>query len=140
MIREFKPKAAAIEGVFVYKNPASAFKLAQARGVILLAAALCDVPVFEYAPQLVKLALTGSGRAEKTQVAYMVGKILGLTEKISLDASDALSLAICHSGQSQMSELPGAPALGNRSRSSSWRRLRPQDLPALGFRVEAKSD
>jgi crossover junction endodeoxyribonuclease RuvC len=89
------PEEVAIERVFVNRNVDSALKLGQARG-----AALCAVPkglpVFEYAPRAIKLALVGSGAAEKAQVAHMIRTIFALQGRLSPDASDALAVAVCH--------------------------------------------
>jgi crossover junction endodeoxyribonuclease RuvC len=95
LIREHAPAEVAVERVFVSRNADSALKLGQARG-----AALCAVPegipVFEYAPRAIKLALVGSGAAEKFQVAHMVRTLLTLRERLGPDAADALAVAVCH--------------------------------------------
>lgn len=95
LIAQHEPGEIAIERVFVNRNVESALKLGQARG-----AALCaippGVPVFEYAPRAIKLAIVGSGAAEKTQVAHMIKTLLRLNESISADAADALAIAVCH--------------------------------------------
>ena len=70
------PDEAAVEDVFVAKNPASALKLGQARGAAISACAAAGLAVHAYAPTLVKKSLCGVGRAEKTQVAFMVGQVL----------------------------------------------------------------
>jgi crossover junction endodeoxyribonuclease RuvC len=95
LIGEHQPAEVAVERVFVNRNVQSALKLGQARG-----AALCAVPkglpVFEYAPRAIKMALVGSGAAEKSQVAHMITTLLRLKERIGPDASDALAVAVCH--------------------------------------------
>ena len=91
-----KPDAAAVEGGFYFKNAKTAMILGEARGVVIATCAAAGVPVFEYAPRLVKQSLTGFGAAEKKQVAKMVITILGLREEPPEDAADALALAICH--------------------------------------------
>ncbi|MCX7006294.1 MAG: crossover junction endodeoxyribonuclease RuvC [Kiritimatiellaeota bacterium] len=91
-----KPDAAAIEGGFFFKNAKTAMILGEARGVVIATCAAAGVPVYEYAPRLVKQSLTGFGAAEKAQVAKMVVTILGLRETPAEDAADALALAICH--------------------------------------------
>jgi crossover junction endodeoxyribonuclease RuvC len=95
LIGEHQPAEVAVERVFVNRNVQSALKLGQARG-----AALCAVPrglpVFEYAPRAIKLALVGSGAAEKSQVAHMISTLLRLPGRIGPDASDALAVAVCH--------------------------------------------
>jgi len=98
------PGEVAIERVFVNRNVDSALKLGQARG-----AALCAVPkglpVFEYAPRAIKLALVGSGAADKIQVAHMIRALLGLEGRISPDAADALAVAVCHAHSRRLEEL-----------------------------------
>jgi crossover junction endodeoxyribonuclease RuvC len=95
LIEEHRPAEVAVERVFVNRNVESALKLGQARG-----AALCAVPrglpVFEYAPRAIKLALVGSGAAEKSQVTHMITTLLRLQGRIGPDASDALAVAVCH--------------------------------------------
>lgn len=91
------PAECAIESIFFSVNVKSAFATGQARGVALLATADASLPVGEYGPGEVKLAVTGSGSADKKQVQYMVRAILGLAEEPKPDhAADALALAICH--------------------------------------------
>ena len=97
VIQEGQPREVAVESLFHAKNARSALLLGHARGVALLAAARRDLPLFEYAPQEVKKALVGTGRAEKQQVQVMVKLLLGLAEPVRpLDASDAVAIAICH--------------------------------------------
>ena len=90
------PAAAAVEEVFVNKNPGSTLKLGQARGVALLVPAMRGVPVAEYATNLVKKSLVGAGHAEKSQVAHMVRLLLSAAGPLEADAADALAVAICH--------------------------------------------
>ena len=97
VIRQFSPDEAAFEGVFHAANVQSALKLGHARGVCIHAAAEADLPVYEYSPAEVKMAVTGYGRAEKPQVQQMVRALLKLTVSTGpYDASDALAVAICH--------------------------------------------
>jgi crossover junction endodeoxyribonuclease RuvC len=96
LISAHEPAEIAIERVFMHRNPDSALKLGQARGVAMCAAALAGAQVFEYAPRAVKLALVGSGSAEKSQVQHMVCAILTLPAPKTFDASDALALSLCH--------------------------------------------
>ena len=96
VITRNQPQEAAVEGVFTSRNPRSAILLGQARGVALLAAAHHDLPVFEYPPASVKMALVGAGRADKEQVRAMVRALLATKQPLGLDASDALALAITH--------------------------------------------
>jgi crossover junction endodeoxyribonuclease RuvC len=91
------PAECAIETLYFKVNVKSAFATGQARGVALLATADAGLPVGEYGPGEVKLAVTGTGSADKKQVQYMVRAILGLAEQPKPDhAADALALAICH--------------------------------------------
>ncbi|MFC2149392.1 crossover junction endodeoxyribonuclease RuvC [Candidatus Auribacterota bacterium] len=97
VIDSHKPQAVAIENVFYCKNVNSAIKLGEARGVAILAAAESDLEIFEYMPRKVKQAVVGQGGADKIQVLKMVKMLLGLKEDIeSVDASDALAVALCH--------------------------------------------
>jgi crossover junction endodeoxyribonuclease RuvC len=97
LIRRHQPDLAAVETLVYAKNAQSAFKLGQVRGVALLAAVEGGLQVAEYTPLQVKSAVTGYGAAGKTQVQRMVQSLLGLREPPrSLDAADALAVAICH--------------------------------------------
>lgn len=96
IIQQHAPHEAAIEETFVNRDPQSALKLGQARGVAYLAPALSGLPVSEYAANLVKKTITGSGHAEKTQVAAMIRILLPLSNPQNADASDALAVAVCH--------------------------------------------
>jgi crossover junction endodeoxyribonuclease RuvC len=125
----------AIEDVLTLKNPRSALRLAQARGVAVLAAALLDLPVFEYAPGQIKSAVAGHGRAEKSQVAYMVRQILGSAAEFAPDASDALAAAICHASQKTRLAASGPAAPGKSGKSPKWSEMTPADLAALGYKV-----
>ena len=91
-----RPAEAAIEETFVNKNPGSTLKLGQARGAVMLVPALADVPVFEYAANLVKKSLVGTGHADKVQVQAMVAILLPGVGAAGSDAADALAVAICH--------------------------------------------
>ena len=97
VIRELEPEAAAFENLFYATNVQSALKLGHVRGVSMFAAAEANLPVFEYSPLEVKSAVTGYGRAEKSQVQQMVRALLKLNAQPEpYDASDALAVAICH--------------------------------------------
>jgi crossover junction endodeoxyribonuclease RuvC len=95
LMSEHAPVEVAIERVFVSRNVDSALKLGQARGAALCAVP-AGVPVFEYAPRAIKLAVVGSGAAEKFQVAHMIKALLALGERPGADAADALAVAVCH--------------------------------------------
>ena len=90
------PDAAAVEEVFVNKNPQSTLKLGQARGVTLMIAARAGIEVGEYAPTLVKKAVVGTGTADKAQVHSMVQRLLPGVKLNGADAADALAVAVCH--------------------------------------------
>lgn len=92
----YRPDAAAVEETFVNRNPASALKLGQARGVVLLAPAEMGIPVFEYAANLVKKSVVGAGHADKHQIDAMVRMLLPGCDAATPDAADALAVAICH--------------------------------------------
>jgi crossover junction endodeoxyribonuclease RuvC len=96
LVIEHRPDMIAIERVFIHRNPDSALKLGQARGVALCAAAALGAEVYEYAPRAIKLAVTGYGAAEKSQVTRMVCALLALTSAPGADAADALAVALCH--------------------------------------------
>lgn len=96
LVESESPAEAAVEETFVNRDPQSALKLGQARGVALAALALMDLPVAEYAANLVKKTVVGVGHAEKNQVAMMVKMLLPSCQIASPDAADALAVAICH--------------------------------------------
>jgi crossover junction endodeoxyribonuclease RuvC len=101
VIAEHDPAEVAVERVFVNRNPDSALKLGQARGAALCALP-AGLPVFEYAPRAIKLALVGSGSAEKPQVAHMIKLLLRIDGHLAADASDALAVAVCHAHSRRM--------------------------------------
>jgi crossover junction endodeoxyribonuclease RuvC len=97
LIREFAPDEVAIESVFTALNMKTALRLAEMRGVILLAAAQADVASFSYSPRQIKAAVAGYGHADKEQVQRMVRATLGMGETPEPpDAADALAVALCH--------------------------------------------
>ena len=96
LIADHQPSAAAVEEVFVNKNPQSTLKLGQARGVVLMCAARAGIDVGEYAPTLVKKAVVGTGGADKPQVHAMVSRLLPGVKIAGPDAADALAVAITH--------------------------------------------
>jgi crossover junction endodeoxyribonuclease RuvC len=96
LIADHRPEAAAVEEVFVNKNPQSTLKLGQARGVALMIAARAGLDVGEYAARLVKKAVVGNGAAEKAQVHAMVQRLLPGCAIAGPDAADALAVAITH--------------------------------------------
>ena len=107
LIRWHEPKAMALEDLFFGKNASSALSVGEARGVALLAASANAVPCFDYTPQAVKKAVSGSGSADKAQVQRMVATLLGLPEPPTPDhAADAFAVAICHAGSAAARQAP----------------------------------
>lgn len=96
ILRQWKPDSAAVEETFVNKNAASALKLGQARGVVLAVPALCGLEVAEYAANLVKKSVVGTGHADKDQIGMMVRTLLPSCGRIGPDEADALAVAITH--------------------------------------------
>jgi crossover junction endodeoxyribonuclease RuvC len=107
VIDEHKPQQAAVEETFVNSNARAALALGQARGVALAAAARCGVLVGEYAPATIKKAVVGSGQADKTQIAFMVRRLLPTAGDVTADAADALAIAICHSAHGSFQRRAG---------------------------------
>ncbi len=96
LIERLHPDALAVEDCFHSANARTALVLGHVRGVVLLAGAQAGVPVHEYPPATVKQQVTGYGRAEKQQVAFMVTRLLALAEECAAgDATDALAVALC---------------------------------------------
>jgi crossover junction endodeoxyribonuclease RuvC len=128
LLHAASPDCVAVENLFHAKNVRSALTLGHARGVAVLAAVQAGVPVVEYTPAEVKMAVVGYGRAEKTQVQQMVQLLLGLnTAPSPYDAADALAVALCHA-HSTGGMLGVTPARVPRS-ERSWRHVKPADLP-----------
>lgn len=97
IIDEFRPDVMALEAPFYGKNVQSMLKLGRAQGVLMAAGLYRSLPIFEYAPLLVKQSITGMGRASKEQVAWFLQKTFHLTDlPRELDATDAVAVAICH--------------------------------------------
>lgn len=95
VIETFEPRILSLEDIFYYKNVKSSIVLGEVRGIILLLAGLYNLDVMEFSSTQVKSILTGYGRADKTQVRYMVERLLSVQENIPTDASDALALCLC---------------------------------------------
>ena len=99
LVEEYLPDELAIEAPFFGKNVQSMLKLGRAQGVAMAAALSRDIPIFEYAPLKIKMAITGNGKAAKEQVAYMLQQYLKIPDDKMLpqmDASDGLAAALCH--------------------------------------------
>ena len=97
IIKKYKPDVMAIEELFFTNNAKTAFKVGEARGVIILSAAMQKIPVFSYTPLQVKIAVTGYGQADKAQVGRMIKAILKLKEMPKLDDTvDAIAVGLTH--------------------------------------------
>lgn len=96
VIAQFRPDEAAVENTFVNKDAGATLKLGQARGIALLIPARAGLAVAEYAPNLVKKTVVGTGHGEKKQIRMMIGVLLPKADPQSEDAADALAIAICH--------------------------------------------
>lgn len=137
LVEEFTPDAVAVESVFTALNMRTALRLAEVRGVILLAAAQADIPSHSYSPREVKASITGHGNASKEQMQQMIKAQLGLCERPEpADAADALAVALCHAHAARAAQrfalsVPWTPTLstartraGSRSHFSATRILR----------------
>jgi crossover junction endodeoxyribonuclease RuvC len=125
LLRDSSPDCVVIESLFHARNVRSALVLGHARGVAVLAAVEAGLPLVEYTPAEIKLAIVGYGRADKAQVQQMVKLLLGLAAAPTPhDAADALAVAICHANS-------GTSALAKRAAAAlprqlkSWRAYRP---------------
>lgn len=97
LIEEYKPDEVSLEAPFYGKNVQSMLKLGRAQGVAIAAALYRNIPIFEYSPKKIKLAITGNGNASKEQVAAMLKSLLSIKEMPRyLDATDGLAAAMCH--------------------------------------------
>src|SRR5947199_8191 len=111
LIAEFAPDAMAVESIFSALNVKTALRLAEVRGVVLLAAAQHNVVVHSYAPRLIKSSVAGYGNADKRQVQMMVRTLLQMTETPEpSDAADALAVALCHVQNEQFRARFAVPA------------------------------
>ncbi len=126
LIVQYRPDAVVVEDTFMAKDAKAAMKLGQAKGIALLAAAQAGLPVFEYTPRQIKLAVTGYGGAEKAQVGAMVARLLNLTGPPASTrahvehAADALASAICHLHSHRLSALTSrSPARATRRAGAS---------------------
>jgi crossover junction endodeoxyribonuclease RuvC len=104
LLAENPPGEASLEELFMGRNATSAIGVAQARGAILAVLEECGIPVFEYKPAQVKIVITGYGKADKTQIARMLGAQVKLPEgKLDDHALDAIAIAVCHARSRQFS-------------------------------------
>lgn len=99
LVEQYKPQTVAFEELFFYRNVSTAIQVGAGRGVAILAAQQSGLPLYEYTPMQIKLAVTGNGHADKKQVQQMVRILLNLSSVPKPDdAADALAAAICHAG------------------------------------------
>jgi crossover junction endodeoxyribonuclease RuvC len=117
LVDRYAPAELAVEQVFFARDAGAALKLGQARGAILCAALQAGVKVHEYSPKAVKLAVVGTGGAEKAQVQHMIKVLLGLDYDPLEDEADALAAAVCHAHS--------LAVVDARGKTSSWRRWKP---------------
>lgn len=117
IVEEHRPHDLALEQLILVRDPTAALKLGQARGAILCAALRSGLSVHEYSPKSVKLAVVGTGGADKAQVQHMVRILLALDETPGEDEADALAIALCHAHSM------GIPA--RKRVAASWRDWRP---------------
>lgn len=111
LIEEFQPHSIAVESVFTALNMKTALRLAEVRGVVLLAAAQNGVPIRSYSPREIKASVAGYGNADKAQMQMMVRALLGMSETPEpADAADALAVALCHVQSEKFRERLRAPA------------------------------
>jgi crossover junction endodeoxyribonuclease RuvC len=101
VVAEHGPDEAAVESTFVNRDAVATLKLGQARGIAMLVPALAGVPVAEYAPNLVKKTIVGSGHSEKAQIRMMIKVLLPKADPQSEDAADALAIAVTHAHHRQ---------------------------------------
>lgn len=119
LVDEFAPDALAVESVFTKLNVKTTLRLAEVRGVVLLAAAQANIPAQSYSPREVKATVAGYGAASKEQMQQMVGSLLGLARcPEPADAADALAVALCHAQMTQARERMAA-AIGIRNPAAS---------------------
>ena len=123
IIEKYNPDELAVEAPFYGKNVQVMLKLGRAQGAAIAAAIRRDIPIFEYAPRSIKLAVTGKGAASKEQVAMMAQRLLGIDiAQEYLDATDALAIALCHHDHVSNPVLAAASGSrkGGKKLSGSW--------------------
>jgi crossover junction endodeoxyribonuclease RuvC len=126
ILAEFAPSCVSLEKTFVGENVQSAFRLGEARGAILVASAQAGVPVSEYSPAEIKVAVAGNGRAAKEQMQIMVVRLLSLSASVAGDEADALGAAICHLHTQSFTERVDAatsPRVSGRAARASRRTI-----------------
>ncbi len=105
LLQKFRPDDVVVERAFFAKDPESAFKLGQVRGVLFYEALQAQARIFEYTPRAVKKSITGNGASSKEEVAFVLQKQFRLKNFASLDASDALALCLFHSFERQKNQM-----------------------------------
>jgi crossover junction endodeoxyribonuclease RuvC len=129
IVEQFRPDAVAVESVFTALNAGTALKLAEVRGVVLLAAAQAQIPAHSYSPREVKANVTGYGGASKQQVQQMVKSLLGLSQcPEPTDAADALAVALCHAQMSRARDRMAASTAPRRPHVAANNGSRPARL------------
>jgi crossover junction endodeoxyribonuclease RuvC len=123
VIERHRPQVAAVEQVFVARNPNSAVVLGQARGAALAAIGAAGLRVCEYAPRAVKKSVVGTGAAAKSQVQAMVTRTCALAREPNTDAADALAIAICHATAGRLEAIGAGRGKSRRSLRSIARQL-----------------
>jgi crossover junction endodeoxyribonuclease RuvC len=130
LIREFSPTVVAVESIFNALNVRTALRLAEVRGVVLLAAAQHDLPVHSYSPREVKASVAGYGHADKRQMQLMVRALLSMPEiPEPADAADALAVALCHLQAEQARTRFGLPERETPAKPRSLRAADPSTGP-----------
>jgi crossover junction endodeoxyribonuclease RuvC len=138
LIEEFSPQALAVEGIFSALNVRTALRLAEVRGVVLLAAAQHDVVVHSYSPREVKASVAGYGNADKRQMQVMVRALLQMTETPEpADAADALAVALCHMQMEQMRARYALPEGKKLAKLVSRRHSSPATITSTGAKPTA---
>lgn len=140
LIEKYQPSQIALEAIFAALNVKTAIRLAEVRGVILLAAAQAEIPVRSYSPREVKMTIAGYGHAAKDQIQQMVRALLALDEiPEPADAADALAVALCHLRYAEMEAKFGVPmAMLPATRASRAAAARAERRNASGaFRVQS---
>jgi crossover junction endodeoxyribonuclease RuvC len=124
LIQQFSPEAVAVESIFSALNVKTALRLAEVRGVVLLAASQHQVEVFSYAPREIKSSVAGYGNADKRQVQTMVRALLAMAEiPEPADAADALAVALCHLQTDESRRRFGATTMPRVNSSASRGKL-----------------
>ncbi len=123
VIADFRPDEIVIERMFFAKGTKSAISLGHTRGVVLLAASLSGITIYEYSPLEVKKAVVGYGRADKRQTEMMVRQILRISHHLSPDSADALALALCHAQSKKVLDAAGKAGMQTPP-SRNMRRVR----------------